>query len=123
MRRWLEHTVDDLIQRGATTFYLGGYGGFDRLAAAAVQKAKKCGTAAESILVLPYLDRPNLSELYDGTVYPPLECVNKRLAIVKRNQWMVDRADVVVAYVLHEWGGAAAMLRYAARRHKELIQF
>ena len=41
---------------------------------------------------------------YDSTVYPPLENVPHRFAISHRNRWMVENADVVVAYVLHDWG-------------------
>ena len=31
---WLRAVTQDLIERGGTTFYLGGYGEFDSLAAA-----------------------------------------------------------------------------------------
>jgi uncharacterized phage-like protein YoqJ len=123
VRRWLEHTVGDLIQRGATTFYLGGYGGFDRLAASILHKVSAANPSIESILVLPYLNRDAEEDLYDGTIYPPLENVPKRLAIIKRNEWMVDHADVIVAYVLHDWGGASAMLQYAIRKEKEIIRY
>ncbi len=37
----LEKCVLDLAQRGATMFYIGGYGEFDRLAARAVYNIKK----------------------------------------------------------------------------------
>ena len=123
VRRWLEQTIGDLIQRGATTFYLGGYGSFDRLAASALQKVSADNPSIESILVLPYLNRDVEDDLYDGAIYPPLENVPKRLAIIKRNEWMVDHADVIVAYVLHEWGGASAMLQYAVRKGKEIMRY
>ena len=123
VRRWLEHVVGDLMQRGATTFYLGGYGGFDRLAASVLHRASAANPSVESILVLPYLNQNVDADLYDGTIYPPLENVPKRLAIIKRNEWMIDHADVIVAYVLHEWGGASAVLRYARRKGKEIIRY
>lgn len=123
VRRWLEQTVDDLIQIGATTFYLGGYGGFDRLAASVLHKVSAANPSVESILVLPYLNREAEDDLYDGTIYPPLENIPKRLAIIKRNEWMVDHSDVIVAYVLHEWGGANAMLKYGLRKGKEVIRY
>lgn len=123
VRRWLEHTIGSLIQRGATTFYLGGYGGFDRLATAVLHKVSTGNSSVESILVLPYLNREAEDDLYDGTIYPPLENVPKRLAIIKRNEWMVDHSDVIVAYVLHEWGGANIMLQYATRKGKEVIRY
>ena len=36
---------------------------------------------------------------------------------------MVDEADIVVAYVLHDWGGAAKTLDYAMRKGKTVIRF
>lgn len=123
VRLWLEDMVGDLIQRGATTFYLGGYGGFDRLAASVLRNISANNPTVESILVLPYLNREAEDDLYDGTIYPPLESVPKRLAIIKRNEWMVDHADVIVAYVLHEWGGANAMLQYTLRKGKEIVRY
>ena len=121
LRRWLEETVETLIQRGADTFYLGGYGAFDRLAANVVWSKKRLYPSVQSVLVLPYLDRAVDATDYDGTIYPPLENVPRRFAISRRNEWMVDHSDVVVAYVIHEWGGAATTLRYAKRKHKEII--
>ena len=58
-----------------------------------------------------------------ASVYPPLERVPRRFAIARRNRWMVDQADVVVACVQRSWGGAAEMLRYAQRRGKAVLSF
>lgn len=93
------------------------------MAASVLHDISADNPSIESILVLPYLDREVEDDLYDGTIYPPLETVPKRLAIIKRNEWMVDHADVIVAYVLHDWGGANAMLRYAIRKGKEIIRY
>ena len=123
VRSWLEATVAGLIQKGADEFYLGGYGGFDRMALSVVNHAKEERPWLRSALVLPYLDRKIAAEEYDHTIYPPLETVPTRFAILKRNRWMVDKADVIVAYVIHEWGGAAATLRYAESREKTVVRF
>ena len=123
IRRWLEETVDRLIGEGADRFLLGGYGDFDSLAASVVFQAKQKHPDVRSILVLPYLDRKADASLYDSTLYPPLETVPRRLAIVKRNEYMVSRSDVVVAYVLYSWGGAAATLRYAEKQQKRIIRY
>ena len=77
----------------------------------------------ELIHVLAYLESAKDISGYDSTVYPPLETVPRRFAISHRNRWMVDAADVVVAYVLHDWGGAAATLRYAKRKGKVVLTF
>ena len=91
---------------------MGGYGAFDRLAASVLSDTKQRYPNIELILILVYLNR--VKDIYpcDSSLYPPLESVPQKLAIVKRNQWMVDQADIVVSYVLHSWGGAAMMLEY-----------
>lgn len=120
---WLRAVTQDLIERGGTTFYLGGYGEFDSLAAAVLREQKKKYPQIELILVLPYLNASKDALGYDGTIYPPLESAPPRFAISKRNQWMVDASDVVVAYVLRKWGGAATTLQYAKRKKKEIFSY
>ena len=122
VRDWLSQNVESLILRGADKFYLGGYGAFDRMAASVVREQKRKYPDIVSVLVLAYLDRKADSGGYDYTTYPPLESVPRRYAIPRRNQWMVRESDVLVACVLHDWGGAAATLEYARRRKKEIIR-
>ena len=123
LKEWLERTVEDLIKNGAEIFLLGGYGRFDSMAALTVWDLKKRYPHIKSTLVVPYLDRKYPSKYYDDTLYPSLENVPKRFAISKRNEWMVNEADVVVAYVIHSWGGAAKTLEYAERKKKKIINF
>ena len=123
LHEWFYQCVEQLILDGATDFYLGGYGTFDAMAASVVRSFKRQYPFSRSILVLPYLDRKVDATCYDMTTYPPLETVPKRYAILRRNQWMVDAADVVVAYVRYEWGGAAQTLAYAKRKKKRIIQY
>lgn len=121
--RWLDTILPSLIEGGATMFYLGGYGAFDSLAAAAVQRQKETYPHIESILVLAYLDRDTDASRYDSTTYPPLERVPRRYAIVKRNEWMVCESDVVISGVTHGWGGAAKTLEFAQRKRKVILQY
>lgn len=110
-------------REGATTFYLGGYGAFDSLAASILREQKKQYPQIELVLVLAYLNTERNTSGYDSTVYPPLETVPRRFAISHRNRWMVESADVVVAYVLHDWGGAATTLRCAKQKKKQIISY
>lgn len=123
VKRWLRETVEALILRGADDFLLGGYGSFDACAASVVWELKRKYPAIRSTLVIPYLDWHVDASQYDSTIYPPLESVPRRFAISKRNEWMVNAADVVVAYVIHDWGGAATTLAYAKRRKKKVISY
>ena len=117
----LKTVIEELIAEGATEFYLGGYGEFDSLAARAVRDAKETHPDIRATLVIPYMDRDFNTALYDSSVYPPLESVPRRFAISKRNEWMIEQADVVVSGVTHDWGGAATTLKYATRKRKRII--
>ncbi len=113
--------IERLIQAGTDEFLSGGYGEFDLLAARLTMEASKKYKTVRSILVLAYMDQNYEPAYYHETEYPPLERVPKRCAIVRRNEWMVDCADCVVAYVRHNFGGAAGMLTYAVRRKKQIV--
>ena len=121
VKKWLQEEVGELLEQGAQTFYLGGYGAFDEMAAAVLREYKRQGVPLTMWLVLAYPDGTKDAAGYDGTVYPPLETVPRRYAITRRNRWMAEMADVVVGYVLHGWGGAAAMLQYARRQKKKIF--
>ena len=108
---WLRTVTQNLIEQGATTFFLGGYGEFDSLAASILREQKKKYPQIELVLVLAYLNTGRNTSGYDSTVYPPLETVPRRFAISHRNRWMVEVSDVVVAYFVHDCGGAASKLR------------
>ena len=123
IEKWLYAVTQKLIEQGATTFYLGGYGAFDSLAASVLREQKKQYPQIELVLVLAYLNTGRNTSGYDSTVYPPLETVPRRFAISHRNRWMVESADVVVAYVLHDWGGAATTLRCVRQKKKQIISY
>ena len=118
VRGWLTDVCERLIEGGAAEFYLGGYGAFDRLCADVLHGLKRRHAHIRLILVLPYLNGAMPAEGYDETVYPPLESVPRRYAILRRNEWMIQRCDVLVAYVTHGWGGAARTLAYARKKKK-----
>ena len=123
VRKWLYEAVEALIREGADCFYLGGYGQFDSMAAGVVQKLKQKYPHIRSVIVLPYLGREYNTSGYDESNYPPLENVPRRYAISKRNEYMVDNADVVVAYVVYGFGGASKAHKYAERKQKRIIRF
>lgn len=123
LNKWLDRVLDQLAAEGADRFYLGGYGDFDRMAAEAVKAKKAERPDIEMALVTAYLGRQADGEFYDYMVYPTLKDVTQRSAIPQRNEWMVDSADVVVAYVTHEWGGAAKTLEYARQCGKRVMLY
>lgn len=115
--------MEDCIRAGETEFWHGGYGAFDFMVANMIWELKQKYPQIKSVLVLPYLNQSIRVTKYDETIYPDLENIPPRYAIVHRNRWMVERADIVIAFVQHEWGGAAQMLRYAVRKQKKIIRY
>ncbi len=66
-------------------------------------------------IVLAYL--PQNTVTVPCSLYPEgLERVPKRYAINRRNEWMVDHSDAVIAYVTRSYGGAAQCIRLAERK-------
>ena len=124
----LEPVIERLItEENVRYFYVGGYGGFDRIAAAAVKRTKQKYPDITLMLVLPYhpADRPiDTPNGFDGTYYPDgLENTPRRYAIVRTNQIMVDTCDWLVCYVRHGASNSRNLLEYAERRKgKGLIQ-
>jgi uncharacterized phage-like protein YoqJ len=112
---------------GAELFF-GGYGDFDQLALQCGVSYRCSHVKTRLILVLPYLDgthqRKAIREqmgMLDDLIYPSLERVPKRFAILSRNKWMVEHADLVIAYVDHSWGGAYKTYMYAKKKNKTII--
>lgn len=124
----LKDTVERLIvEENVAYFYVGGYGGFDRIAGIAVKQAKQQHPEITLMLVLPYHPAEHPVEIpfgFDGTYYPEgLEKVPKPYAIVRANKIMVDTSDWLVAYVRHGASNSRNLLEYAQRREKKgLIQ-
>jgi len=100
VEQWLYSVCSELIDQGATEFYLGGYGNFDYLCASTLRELKKQHPTIKLILVLPYLNSSMMTEGYDETVYPPLESVPKRFAISRRNEFAQTEALLLTAITL-----------------------
>jgi uncharacterized phage-like protein YoqJ len=126
----LIETLEDYFKGNTSlTFYCGGYGGFDSLASEAIDILRKRypDTDIEKIYVTPYIAASckekldTLKNYYDEIIYPPLENVPLRFAISRRNEWMVESSDIIIAYVKVSWGGAAKTLEFAKKKHKQII--
>lgn len=110
-------------------FFCGGYGDFDDLCARVCRSIKENLEKCELVFVTPYMSLAQQEKikswidlgLYDSVIYPPLECIPLKVAISKRNEWMIDQSDLIVAYVQHSYGGAYQSLLYARRKGKRII--
>ena len=101
-------------------FYVGGYGGFDRIAATAVKRIKLHHPEITLMLVLPYhpgerpIETPNG---FDGTYYPEgLEKVPRRYAIVRTNEILAKQSDWLISYVRRGASNSRRILEYAQKQ-------
>ena len=112
-----------IVEYGVTEFIVGHYGGFDRMAAKTVIDAKTRHPEITLSMLIPYHPSEQPVELptgFDNTFYPPgMEKVPRRLAIVRANQYMIDHADHLIAYVCHPASNAKKMVEYAQRRARK----
>ncbi len=114
----------------AFQFLTGGMGDFDGKCAGAVRAAKRThpNLDIQLALVLPYMtNRLNTDKLYyehcyDTVIIPEeLAGVHYKAAIGRRNRWLVDCADWVIAFVYRDFGGAVKAVQYALQQGKKVI--
>ena len=102
---------------------------FDEICACVCRELKKEYDGIEIVYITPYISlseqnkikRMMEDKLIDFSLYPPVEQVPPRFAILKRNEWMIKNADLLIVYVNHSYGGAHNCLLYAQKLNKRII--
>ena len=111
-------------------FYTGGMGEFDSKCASAVRTVRHRfqEKRLRLVLVLPYMtnrvntDKNYFETEYDDVMIPiDLADIYPKAAIRKRNRWMVDRSDILLACVYRDFGGAYDTMKYALHKGVKVI--
>lgn len=95
--------LEIVAQDKQVDFYLGGYGKFDSFAFQCARKYKLQHKNASLIFITTYLEKwlserkSILKKNYDQIIYPDIEHVPQKFAIMTRNKWMIDQADYIFA--------------------------
>ena len=128
----VEAVLLELLERDSEfCFYTGEMGRFDEMCAQAVRKlrAQSPGKRIKLILVEPYMkQRINtegewLRRQFDDIIIPEeLLGVHYKAAIEKRNQWMIDQSQYLIAYVRRNFGGAAKAAQYAVKHGVNIVR-
>lgn len=128
IKQKLSSVLEETVCGQDVEFLIGCYGDFDYIAASCARAYKSMHPNCKVVLVTPYIHTKlqnnrlkSARDYYDEIVYPPLENVPYKFAIIKCNQWMVDKSDLVIASVDCDWGGAFKTLDYACRKKKRFI--
>ena len=120
----LRATLINLIENhNAVDFYVGNNGNFDIMVRHVLEEFSVI-YPIQYFVVLAYLPvQKDENQKLKNTILPEgIETVPKRFAISYRNKWMIDHSDIVVTYVIHNFGGASQFKELAERKGKRLIE-
>lgn len=120
-------TIENVAGNNYVEFFLGMYGDFDAFAYRCTEKYREIHPNSKLVFVTPYIHEnycllEDAKERFDEVIYPELENVPKRYAIIKRNEYMIDESDFIIFYVTNHFGGGAyRALEYAKHKKKQYI--
>ena len=118
----LRLTLIDLIEnKNTTVFYVGNHGNFDAMVRRQLEDLSKI-YPIKYYVVLAYMPSKN-DESDEHSILPEgIETVPRRFAINYRNKWMLNKSDIVVTYVTHNFGGAWRFKEMAERLEMMIIK-
>lgn len=122
----LEATVRRILcTREYVECYMGRNGEYDILTASVIKRVRRALARQNCTmnLVLPYhvKDEEYYADYYDDIFYPLEKTTHYKTAITKRNEWMMDHSDLLIAYVETAGGGAYTAVQYAKRKGVHVI--
>lgn len=127
----LQNAIDECILKGVETFYCGMAKGFDLIAAEEIVKRKQAGKKIKLVACIPYLKQASAYSEEEKTRYDALlSKADERIllneeyrpyCLLKRDEMMVEQADVLIAYCNKEKGGTAYTVKYFKRKKKGCI--
>ena len=131
--RKLKKIIKTLIEEGVTTFYAGMAIGFDLVAAEAVLALKKKYPSVKLVACIPCYNQEKTFPAEDQKRYVKiLKKADEQVVLAEhyfsgcmqlRNRYMVDHADVLVAYCHAETGGTAYTVKYFKKQkpHNDIL--
>ncbi len=127
----LENAIDECISRGCVNFYCGMAKGFDLLAGAEILKRKKEGKKVRLIACIPYPEQPKNYDEKSKVLYNEiLKNTDEKHVLfkeytkwcmAKRNEFMVDLSDVMIAYLNADSGGTFYTVKKFLQKKKGYI--
>lgn len=104
-----------IVSNKVRTFYVGTQGNFDALAYKALREISVLYPEIKIFRVLAYM--PKNTNAIEDSIFPEgMELVHPRYAIDRRNKWMISHSDYVIAYITHNFGGAAEFVKKSKKK-------
>ena len=111
-----------IVEYSVDTFYVGNQGCFDFYTRAALRQLQEKYPIHYSV-VLAYMpgEKTEYDDFSDTMLPEGIEEVHPKYAISWRNDWLLRESSFVIAYIHHNWGGAARYAQKAYRQGKKVI--
>ena len=129
----VEQALEEIIQMGVTTFYNGLAMGWDLLTAERIIKLKKKYPQVRLIGCVPFYGQERYFPDKDKVRYAKVlkGCDEVTLlseqyyngCLLRRNDYMIERADFLIAYLKEDEGGTAYTVRKFRAKKGENIYF
>ena len=119
----LKKTVLELIEKkDVKLFYVGNQGRYDFLVQQVLNETVSMHSGVRYFIVLTSLnEKPMLGESVP-TIFPEeMEKALPRFAIFKRNEWMIQNSDTVIAYVRYSSSNAFKWMQRAEKKGLKVI--
>lgn len=110
-----------IVENNCRLFYVGNHGNFDSLVSKVLFELQR-RYEIKVYVVLAYMPNKEVASIHPTILPDGIETVPRKFAIIYRNRWMVDKADIVLTYVKHSFGGAAQFKEYATKKNKSVIE-
>lgn len=114
-----------IVEHGVETFYVGNQGHFDFYTRAALRQLQQKYPIRYAVVLVYMPGEKTEYDVYgdnDDTMLPEgIEEVHPKYAISWRNDWLLRQSNFVIAYIHHNWGGAARYVQKAYRQGKTVI--
>ena len=124
----LRECLEQAIELGCDTFYLGNYGNFDHIMSRETRILKEKYPHIKRVLVIPYatkeieMNRMYYETYYDCIILPDkARTVHPKFAIPKKNEWVIDNSDVVITCPASYYGGSRRAEEYAQKKNKIIL--
>ena len=124
IRENLRNAIINLIENeAADTFYIGTHGNFDIMSCARMKELATIYPYIKVFSVLSYMptSRSGIADMADTILPEEVAAAFPRYAIIKRNQYLIEKSDTVIAYVKRNFGGAAKSRDFAVKKKKRII--
>jgi len=112
-----------IIKENVRKFYVGTHGNFDRLVYNVLCKLELVYNI-EKVVVLAYINQRKETVYYDikKSLFPEvLERTPLRLAIYKRNCYMIDNSQFVICYINNTFSNTYTFVNLAINKKKRVI--